>query len=68
MAALTANTQILRLLKFLLSSGVKGTGWLMERMVDGMAPHDSKPLRQDTESAPTDSENISPSGKAHSDE
>lgn len=51
MAALTANPQILRLVKLVGSSSLKTAAWLMERMVDGMAPRSTGADDRDTSSA-----------------
>lgn len=51
MATLTAKSHILQIGKRMLASGLNSAAWLMERMVDGMAPWCAEPRQQDTEPA-----------------
>ena len=62
MATLDANSQILQLFKLMLRSGLTSAAWLMQRMVDGLAPWSAEPRRQDTEPEPGDPGN-DPSGE-----
>ncbi len=58
MAALTAKSQILQLVKLMLRSGLNSAArlpvWLMDRMVDGMAPRSAEPRQQDAQPEPKD--------------
>ena len=54
MATLDANSQILQLVKLMLRSGLDSAAWLMQRMVDGLAPWTTHPTKEDTGSATGD--------------